>query len=104
MLWISPCLRAAQDEDRNAMAGWSVELVGACAAAVTTLCWVPQALRILRTRDTRAISLTTQAAFTGGIALWLVYGILIDSWPVILGNMVTLVIVSGILVLKLRYG
>ena len=79
---------------------WQVELVGGCAATVTTLCWVPQALRILRTRDTRAISLVTQAAFT----LWLVYGLLIESWPVTIANVITLVIVGAILALKLRYG
>ena len=83
---------------------WQVELVGGCAATVTTLCWVPQALRILRTRDTRAISLVTQAAFTFGIALWLVYGLLIESWPVTIANVITLVIVGAILALKLRYG
>lgn len=86
------------------MAGWQVELVGASAAAVTTLCWVPQAIRILRTRDTRAISLISQAAFTLGIALWLMYGLLIGSWPVTIANAVTLVLVGAILVLKLRYG
>ena len=83
---------------------WQVELVGGCAATVTTLCWVPQALRILRTRDTRAISLVTQAAFTFGIALWLVYGLLIESWPVTIANVITLGIVGAILALKLRYG
>ena len=83
---------------------WQVELVGGCAATVTTLCWVPQALRILRTRDTRAISLVTQAAFTFGIALWQVYGLLIESWPVTIANVITLVIVGAILALKLRYG
>jgi MtN3 and saliva related transmembrane protein len=86
------------------MAGWTVEVVGACAATVTTLCWVPQAMRILRTRDTSAISLASQGAFTLGIALWLAYGVLIGSWPVTLANLVTLILVSTILVLKLRYG
>jgi MtN3 and saliva related transmembrane protein len=86
------------------MAGLFVELVGGAAATLTTLCWVPQAVRILRTRDTRAISLATQAAFTLGIALWLAYGILIGSWPVTIANVVTLVLVAAILALKLRYG
>ena len=48
-----------------------VESVGMTAAALTTLCWVPQAVRILRTRDTRAISLTTQATLAGGVVLWI---------------------------------
>jgi MtN3 and saliva related transmembrane protein len=50
------------------------------------------------------VSLVTQIAFACGIALWLVYGQLIGSWPVILSNCVTLVLVLAILVLKLRFG
>ena len=61
------------------MPSFEIEAVGMMAAIVTTLCWVPQAVRILRTRDTRAISLVTQSAFTCGIALWLAYGVLIGS-------------------------
>lgn len=83
---------------------FTIEAIGLVAAAFTTLCWIPQAVRTLRTRDTRSISLVTQAAFTAGIALWLVYGLLIGSWPVILANAVTFVLVFAILVLKLRYG
>jgi MtN3 and saliva related transmembrane protein len=52
------------------------------AAALTTLCWVPQAVRTIRTRDTRAISLWTQVGFSLGLSLslWLAYGLLIASW------------------------
>jgi len=80
------------------------DMVGMMAAMLTTLCWLPQALRILRTRDTKAISLATQAAFACGIALWLAYGLLIGSWPVILSNSVTFVLVGAIIVLKIRHG
>ncbi len=78
--------------------------IGMAAATLTTLCWLPQAIRILRTRDTHAISLTTQTAFASGIALWFVYGMLIGSWPVIIANAVTLVLVGAILVLKIVHG
>lgn len=84
--------------------GWQTELIGGCAATITTLCWVPQALRILRTRDTRAISLWSQGAFAVGIALWLVYGVMIGSWPVTIANAVSLLIVGFIVVMKIRYG
>ena len=77
---------------------------GAFAAAVTTLCWAPQALRILRTRETKAISLASQASFAVGLTLWLVYGVLIDSWPVIIANVLTLALVGSIIALKLRFG
>lgn len=86
------------------MPTYFADTVGMLAATLTTLCWLPQAVRILRTRDTRAISLVTQSAFAAGIALWFVYGVMITSWPVILSNAVTLLLVGVILVLKLRHG
>lgn len=81
-----------------------IEILGLVAATLTTLCWLPQAARTIRTRDTRAISLVTQSAFTAGVALWLVYGIAIGSTPLILANAVTFVLVAVILAMKLRYG
>ncbi|MGZ5828301.1 MAG: SemiSWEET family transporter, partial [Xanthobacteraceae bacterium] len=60
--------------------------------------------KILRDRDTRAISLPATAAFTLGIALWLVYGVAIIDWPLITSNIVTLVLMAVILGLKVRYG
>ncbi|WGD31853.1 SemiSWEET transporter [Ancylobacter sp. WKF20] len=80
------------------------ESIGGLAALLTTLCWLPQALKILRTRETRDLSLIAYLAFAAGVALWLVYGLLIVSWPVIAANAVTLVLLLGILSLKLRYG
>ncbi len=79
-------------------------LIGLAAATITTLSFLPQAYRSLRTRDTRAISLGMYAFFTLGIALWLVYGLLIHDLPVMLANAVTLVLALVVLVLKLRYG
>lgn len=80
------------------------DTVGYIAAFCTTLCWLPQAVRTIRTRNTTAISLWTQALFAIGIALWLVYGLVIGSVPVILSNAVTLPLVLTILAMKLRYG
>ena len=80
------------------------ESIGGAAAVLTTFCWVPQALRTIRLRDTRAISLSAQLAFGSGLALWLAYGALIGSWPLILANAVSLALVSMIVVMKLRYG
>ena len=81
-----------------------VNLVGAAAATLTTLCWLPQAVKILRTQNTRAISLLTYSVFAVGLALWLCYGILLGSWPIIGSNVVTLALVIPIIVLKLRHG
>lgn len=82
----------------------ATEFLGFTAAALTTLCWLPQAWRTVRTRDTRAISLLTQILLALGIILWLVYGLLLMSWPLIGANAVTLVPVLVILTMKLRHG
>ncbi|CAH1673913.1 Sugar transporter SemiSWEET [Hyphomicrobiales bacterium] len=82
----------------------AIELLGFAAAALTSLCWLPQAWRTIRTRDTRAISLWTQGLFAAGTALWLSYGIQILSWPVIAANALTLVLVLIIVTMKLRFG
>ena len=77
------------------------ELTGYAAAVLTTLSFVPQVIHTLRTRDTRAISLGMYLLFSAGVALWLIYGITIGSWPVILANAVTLVLASTVLWHKL---
>jgi MtN3 and saliva related transmembrane protein len=82
----------------------AVELVGAAAATLTTICWIPQAVRILRTRNTQAISLITYVMFGVGLVLWLSYGLLLGSWPIIGSNVITLGLVVPIVMLKLRYG
>jgi MtN3 and saliva related transmembrane protein len=81
----------------------SIETIGSLAAACTTLCWLPQAVKIIRERQTQGISLITQAVFTVGLALWLIYGLLLMNWPLILANAVTLVFSVVILILKVRY-
>jgi len=87
-----------------AMSPAAIELLGFAAATLTSLCWLPQAWRTIRTRDTRAISLWTQGLFAAGTALWLSYGIQILSWPVIAANALTLLLVLIILTMKLRFG
>lgn len=79
------------------------DLIGYLAACLTTLSFLPQALHTFRTRDVRGISLGMYALFTGGVALWLVYGLLLAAWPIVLANAVTLALALAILVMKLRY-
>jgi MtN3 and saliva related transmembrane protein len=81
-----------------------VEAIGFVAAVLTTLCWLPQAFKILRERQTAGISLPTQIAFTTGVACWLVYGIALGSPSVTVANALTLMLSAAILALKLRYG
>jgi MtN3 and saliva related transmembrane protein len=80
------------------------ELTGYLAAVLTTVSFVPQVLRTLRTRDTRAISLGMYLLFSAGVALWLIYGLLIGAWPIILANVVTLGLTLTVLWHKLREG
>lgn len=80
------------------------EWIGYIAATLTTFSFVPQAIRTIRTKDTRGISLWMYATFTVGIMGWLAYGFVLMSWPMILSNIVTLALSATILALKLRYG
>ena len=82
----------------------SGEWVGYVAAALTTVAFVPQALKTLRTRDTSGISLGMYVVFTVGLCFWLAYGIVLGSWPMLLSNVVTLALALVILALKLRHG
>ncbi|MFZ4289109.1 SemiSWEET transporter [Variovorax sp. HJSM1_2] len=79
------------------------ELIGYAAAALTTASFVPQALHTFRTRDVSGISLGMYAAFVAGISLWLLYGWLMQAWPVVLANAITLALASAILGMKLRF-
>lgn len=80
------------------------DLIGYLAAALTTFSFVPQALHTFRTRDVRGISLGMYGAFTVGIALWLVYGLALGAWPIVVANAITLVLAGSILWMRLRYG
>jgi MtN3 and saliva related transmembrane protein len=77
--------------------------IGFIAAILTTVSFVPQVLKVWRTRSAKDISLGMYSLFTLGIATWLVYGVLIDSWPVILANLVTLILAGSVLVMKLKF-
>lgn len=81
-----------------------IEMIGVAAAILTTLCWVPQAIKVLRDRDTSSLSLATFLVLIAGIILWLTYGILIGSWPIILSNVISLPLNLAILGMKLKYG
>jgi MtN3 and saliva related transmembrane protein len=81
----------------------STEIVGFSAGTLTTLCWTPQAIKILRTRDAQSISLVTQIAFVLGCTLWLIYGVLIQSISIIVFNVITVLLNILIIGLKLRY-
>lgn len=85
------------------MSEWA-DWIGYAAAVLTTASFVPQAWLSFRSRDVSGISLGMYSIFTVGIALWLGYGLLLQAWPIVIANAVTLVLSGSILVLKLQAG
>lgn len=81
-----------------------ITLIGFTAATCTTISFVPQVYRTLKTRDTKGISLIMYTVFTTGTALWLTYGLIVHDHPVAVANFVTLVLAMSILILKIRLG
>ena len=78
-----------------------IELLGYLAACLTTLSFAPQAWLIFRTRNVAGVSLGMYGAMTAGVVLWLAYGVLIRSWPLVAANVVTLSLAGSILAMKL---
>lgn len=79
-------------------------LVSSVAAVLTTAAFVPQALHIIRYKETRAISLQMYVVFAFGVAFWLIFGFMIWNWPMIVANTITLALALTILRMKMKYG
>ncbi|MBC8013442.1 MAG: SemiSWEET transporter [Methyloceanibacter sp.] len=79
-------------------------LVSGIAATLTTAAFVPQALHIIRHKETRAISLFMYISFAAGVGFWLLFGLLIGNWPIIVSNAITLALALAIIAMKLKYG
>jgi len=80
------------------------DAIGYVAGFLTTAAFLPQVAKTFKERSARDISLGMYLFFCTGVGLWLFYGVLIASWPVILSNFITLVLSGAVLVLKLRHG
>jgi MtN3 and saliva related transmembrane protein len=78
--------------------------IGFIAASLTTIAFVPQVRKVWRTRSAKDVSLGMYSLFTLGVAMWLVYGILIHAWPVIVANAITLVLAGAVLVMRIKFG
>ena len=79
------------------------DMIGSIAGTLTTLSFVPQVVRIWRTRHADDISTSMFVIFITGVTLWLFYGISLGAWPVIIANSITLVLASAVLVLKFYF-
>jgi MtN3 and saliva related transmembrane protein len=78
-----------------------ITLIGSAAAICSTASFVPQAWKIIRTRDTSALSARMYAVTVTGFSLWLAYGILLGEWPLIVTNAVCLAMSAFILAMRI---
>jgi MtN3 and saliva related transmembrane protein len=78
------------------------EVIGFIAACLTTLAFIPQAYHSWSTRDLSGISLPMYSLFSLGVFFWLIYGLMITSWPIIIANIITLILASVVLFLKIK--
>ena len=80
-----------------------VSLTGFLAGTLTTLSFVPQVVKSYRSKRCDDLSAGMLLALTSGVTLWLVYGLLLRSAPIISANAVTLALLAAILAMKIRY-
>lgn len=80
-----------------------IEAVGFIAGAITTASFVPQLVAVYRQKSAKDLSWSYLGMFTTGVTLWLVYGLMLSAPPIIVANAVTLALLLGIMVLKLKY-
>lgn len=81
----------------------SIDLIGSIAATLTTVSFLPQAWHTFQTKDVSGISLGMYSVFTTGVAGWLVYGLLLQAWPIVISNAITVSLAAAILAMKIKY-
>lgn len=82
---------------------FSIDLMGYVAAFCTTAAFIPQVLLVWRQRSAKGISLAMYLSFCFGVFLWLCYGIIIQAWPLVINNGITLALASSVLFMKWRF-
>jgi len=85
------------------MIDFIIKYIGFFAAFCTTIAFLPQAIKVFKSKSTKDISLYMFIIFTIGVLSWLIYGLIIDDYPIIFANAVTLVLSFFILIYKIRY-
>lgn len=80
-----------------------IPILGYVAALLTTISFLPQAIKTIREKNTEGISLVMYSLFTGGVLMWLVYGLFVKDTPIIVANSITLMLAVTILALKIKY-
>ena len=85
------------------MLNFIIKYIGFFAAFCTTIAFLPQAIKVYKSKSTKDISLSMFLIFTIGVLSWLIYGLIISDLPVILANAITLILSSIILFYKIRF-
>jgi MtN3 and saliva related transmembrane protein len=80
-----------------------ITILGLAAGTLTTISFVPQVVRVWKSRSTKDLSLGMFLLFTLGVLLWSIYGFILMQWPIILANVITLCLSCIILWFKVRY-
>jgi MtN3 and saliva related transmembrane protein len=80
-----------------------ISIIGFVAASLTTIATVPQVIKVVKTKKTTDLSLLMYIIMTLGVLLWLIYGLFITDYPLIIANFITFGLVSTILIYKLKY-
>jgi MtN3 and saliva related transmembrane protein len=93
--------RPPRNKGRCLNAAW-IDLVGTLAATLTTIAYFPQAVKTIRTRDTSGLSISMYALLLCGVTMWMIYGIILGSWPLILANAIVLVPQSVVMAILLH--
>ena len=79
-------------------------LIGFLAAILGTICWIPQVLQTLRSRRVADLSLGTNLLLLSTVTLWLIYGIMLQEWPLILANIFSICCIGTIVLAKIIWG
>lgn len=80
------------------------EIIGGIAAFLTTTAYAPQAIKAIREKNTKSLSLTMYMMMSAGIAAWFIYGVMLESPALMLANGITFMLVAAILYMKIRHG
>lgn len=79
-------------------------IVSGIAAILTTVAFIPQAYKIIHSRETAGVSLWMHVTFAIGVAFWFALGIMLWNWPMMIGNLVTFALAVVIVIMKLYHG
>ena len=80
-----------------------IEILGYFAAFCTTISFLPQTIKTIKTKDTSSLSLSMYSLFVLGVGCWLIYGLVISNYPIVIANIITLFLSGIILIMILRY-